>query len=228
MDRLKSVRILYVDDEEFVRQNAIEYLSLYCDYVFGAKDGIEAYEMYMEIKPDIIISDIKMPKLNGIDLAKKIRQKDKKTKIIIATAFLDTNYLLDSIELGLVKYLIKPISQDKLIPVLKSCLDDIVEKSSIFYIDDKFIFDIFNNTLFYKDKQIDLAKKELLVLSLLIKNHKRAVKFEEFNSYVWYGDMSLDALRTVIRELRNKIKKDAIKSISSIGYQIATQKVLDV
>lgn len=134
MNDLKNLKILYIDDEDLIRENAVEYLNFYCDNVYQADNGINGFETYEKFQPDIIISDIKMPKLNGIDMVKKIRQKDKKTKIILATAFLETSYLLEAIELGLVKYLIKPITANKLLPVIKFCIENIVEDKSIFYI----------------------------------------------------------------------------------------------
>lgn len=160
-----------------------------------------------------------MPKLNGIEMVKIIRENDKKTKIILATAFLETSYLLEAVELGLVKYLLKPITADKLLPVLRTCIEDVDDKS-IFELEDGFVFDIFNKTLFFEKEQISMTKKELLFLELLVKNHKRAVKYHELNNYVWEGEMSEDAMRSVVKELRKKISKQAIKNISGIGYQI--------
>ncbi len=220
MDNLKNLKILYIDDEEFIREDAVEYLSFYCDNVYEASDGLDGLEKYESLNPDIIITDIKMPKLNGIEMIKKIRQKDKKTKIIIATAFLETSYLIEAIELGLIKYLVKPIMEDTLLPVLKRCTEDIVQKSSIFNIFGGYKFDIFNQTLFFGKEQIVLTKKELLFLELLIKNHNRTVKYDEFSTYVWSGYMSDDALRAIVRELRKKMSKQSIKNVSGIGYQI--------
>jgi len=220
MKELKNLKILYIDDEDVIRENAVEYLRFYCDNVYGAKDGLEGLKVYEKIKPDIIITDIKMPKLNGLDMVLKIREKDNKTKIIVATAFLETSYLLKAVELGLIKYLVKPITADKILPVLKTCLLDLEKKNSIFKIDEQFRFDIYNQTLFCDTQRITLTKKELLTLELLIKNSNRAVKYEEFNSYVWGDFMSDDALRATIKELRKKISKKSIINISGIGYQI--------
>jgi len=220
MKNLKNIKILYIDDEQFIREDAVEYLSFYCDNVYEASDGLDGLEKYKELKPDIIITDIKMPKLNGIEMIKEIRKSDKNTKIVIATAFLETSYLLEAIELGLIKYLVKPIMEDALLPVLESCTDDIIQKSSIFNIYGGYKFDILNQTLFLNKEQIALTKKELHFLELLIKNSKRAVKYDEFSSYVWDGYMTEDALRAIVRELRKKISKQSIKNISGIGYQI--------
>ena len=220
MNKLKNQKILYIDDEDFIRQNAVEYLNFYCDYVYEAKDGVEGLKVYKAVNPDIIITDIKMPRLNGLEMVKTIRQKDKKTKIIVATAFLETSYLLEAVELGLVKYLIKPITEDKLLPVLKSSVLDVVEEKSTFELDNDFVYDIFNQVLFCKEEQINLTKKELLFLDLLIKNHKRAVKYDELSNYIWSGEMSEDAIRSVVKELRKKLYKEAVKNVSGIGYQI--------
>jgi len=142
MNQLKNLKILYIDDEDYIRANAVEYLSFYCDNVYEAYDGISGLESYEKYKPDIIITDIKMPKLNGIEMVKKIRQKDKKTKVILATAFLETSYLLQAVELGLIKYLTKPITADKLLPVLRTCTIDITEDKSIYNLGEGFLFDI--------------------------------------------------------------------------------------
>lgn len=220
MNELKNLKILYIDDEDFIRESAIEYLGFYCDNIYEAANGISGYEAYKKYAPDIIISDIKMPKLNGIDMVRKIRQEDKNTKIILVTAFLETSYLLDAVELGLVKYLVKPLTANKLIPVLKSCLEDIVENKSIFNLGNGFIFDTLNRTLFSNKKLVTLTKKELLFLEIMIKNYQRAIKYEEFNNYVWNSEMTDDAIRTVVKELRKKISKETIKNVSGIGYQI--------
>lgn len=224
MKNIKNSKILYIDDEDFIRSNAIEYLNFYCNNVYEAKDGLEGFGIYNKIKPDIIITDIKMPKLNGIELVQKIRQKDKTTKIIIATAFLDTQYLLKAIELGLIKYLIKPITEDKILPALKICLEGLKEDKNIFKIEEDYIFDILNQSLFYKDTLVQLTKKELLFLEILVSNSQRAVKYEELNNYVWEGYMTEDALRSLVKELRRKISKKTIKNISSIGYKIEISK----
>jgi DNA-binding response OmpR family regulator len=153
-------------------------------------------------------------------MIKQIRKNDKTTKIIVATAHLETSYLMDAIELGLVKYLVKPIMEDTLLQVLEKCTEDVVKEQSVFNIFGGFAFDILNHTLFCNQEQIPLTKKELLFLELLIKNSNRAVKYDEFSNYVWDGYMSEDALRSIVREIRKKTTKESIKNISGIGYQV--------
>ena len=83
---LKDLRILYVEDEDDVRRNAVEYLKRIAKEVLEASDGKEAIRVWADEKPDIIITDISMPRLNGLDMARYIRSKDQDVQIIVATA----------------------------------------------------------------------------------------------------------------------------------------------
>lgn len=220
MGSFKNISILYIDDESCMRENVVEYLGYYFDNVFEASDGLEGFEVYKQVKPDIIITDITMPKMNGLEMVEKIRQSDSETKVIVATAYLENEFLLKAVELGLVKYLIKPITEDKLLPILKKCADTFSKQDAIFCIDQYHSFDTINKTLFKGDEIVSLTKKEMDFLELLIQNSHRALKYEELNSVVWDGEMSEDAMRTVVKALRQKISKQSIKNISKIGYQI--------
>jgi len=84
---LKNYTILYVEDDEDVRKIAVEYLSRLCKEVYEAENGKEALRVWRDEKPDIIITDISMPKMNGIDMARYIRSENIKTPIILATAY---------------------------------------------------------------------------------------------------------------------------------------------
>jgi len=126
---LKNFTILYVEDEEMVRHNAVEYLSRIAKHVLEAKNGKEAIKIWANKKPDIIITDINMPHLNGLDMASYIRAQDKEVQIIVATAHSDTKYLLRAVELQLVKYIIKPITKEKLIQALEISVSLIEDKS---------------------------------------------------------------------------------------------------
>ena len=218
----KNIRLLYVDDEEFIRENAIEYLNRYFDEVYEAKDGLEALELMQRVKPHIVITDIKMPNLNGIDLAKKIRQSDKKTQIIIATAYTDTDFLIRAVELQLVKYMVKPILETKLVSVLKSCIQTIKEDdTNIKKFSQNVLFDIFNKTLLVNNELKKLTKNEILFLELLCSNSNRAVTYEEIQTYIWYDDyMSGDAIRSLVRALRKKLPNGVIENLSGVGYKI--------
>lgn len=224
MNSFKDITILYIDDEPCMRENVVEYLGYYCDHVYEAQDGAEGFALYEQIHPDIIITDITMPKMNGLEMVEKIRAVDQETKIIIATAYLDNDFLLKAVELGLVKYLTKPITEDKLLPVLQKCAEGVPKNDTLFCIDSHHTFDTKDSRLLKDGEMVILTKKELDFLELLVQNAHRTVQYEELNSAVWQGEMSEDAMRTVVKALRQKISKESLKNISKIGYQILSRE----
>ena len=221
MSSLKNIKILYIEDEDMIRENAVEYLSFSSDFVYQARDGEDGYTVYKKCKPDIIICDIMMPKMDGLELIEKIRKEDKETQIIIATARIDTEFLLKAVELRLVKYLTKPITESKLMPVLHEALSLLETKeSNIINLDENIIYDTLNKTLFKNKEMQKLTKKETLFVDICAKNSNRAVTYSELENYVWEGYMTDTALRSVVKDLRKKLPKDALQNISGIGYKL--------
>jgi len=223
LQALKPLSILYIEDEPLIRQNAVEYLSRYCNKVYEAQDGIEGLEVYHAYKPDIIISDIKMPKLNGLAFASKIRAEDKRTPIILATAHTEIEYLLKAVELHLIKYIIKPITSEKLNNALCLACEslDTSSYSHSIALNSNTNYDTLNQTLFIEDKLVNLTHNELLFFDFLVKNRQRAITYEEIENLIWaYEGISMDALRSLVRGLRKKIGMECIENVSGIGYRL--------
>lgn len=218
----KNIKILYVEDDEIARENGVEYLENFFETIYEASDAIIALQLYEKYKPDIIITDIQMPKLNGLEFVKRIRQKDKKTQIIVITAFCDREYLLKAIELQLVKYLVKPVREKEFEEALFLCIDSLKEdNSNIVKLDESTYFDLFNKNLVINDEVIKLRAKEILFLELLIKNKNRYVTYEEIENFVWFDSvMSKDALKTLVKNIKTKIPKDKILNLTNSGYKI--------
>jgi len=108
MNRL-PVCLLYVEDDVDIAQEIIEFLSYRVSEVLYACDGEEAYQRYKEHNVDIIVTDIQMPKMNGLELIAKIREENRDIPVVITTAYNDNAFLLESINLGIDGYLLKPI-----------------------------------------------------------------------------------------------------------------------
>jgi CheY-like chemotaxis protein len=72
----KNYSILYAEDNKNVRENYVLYLENYFDYIYEANDGLEAFDIYRDKKPNVLLLDINMPNMNGLELAKKIREND--------------------------------------------------------------------------------------------------------------------------------------------------------
>ena len=223
-DMLKNFTVLYVEDEDMVRKSAVEYLERVAKVVLQAKDGKEAIKVWKEHKPDIIITDISMPRLNGIDMASYIRAHDKDVQIIIATAHSDTEYLLKAVELQLVKYIIKPITKEKLIGALEKSIELIKDKSKFnLALSATAQYNAYEKIIYNDGKEIKLTKNETLFLDLLAHHHSRVVKYEEIESAIWaYEGMSQDAIRSLVRGLRKKVPQDCIENVSGSGYKLHT------
>jgi len=221
-DILKNLTILYVEDETAIRKNAVEYLSRITKRVFEAADGKEALQVWKTHKPDLIITDINMPRLNGLDMARYIRTHDTQVQIIIATAHADTEYLMQAVELQLVKYLIKPITKEKLISALNQSIKQIKDKSKFTLpLSADCNYNAYTQTVSCEEKEIKLTKNEQLFLELLAQHHTRVVNYEEIENAVWpYEGMSQDAIRSLVRGLRKKLPDDTLKNISGSGYRL--------
>ena len=225
-DHLSRMSLLYVEDEPLIRQNAVEYLSRYCDRVYEASDGLEGYEAYQTYAPHLIITDIRMPRLDGLQLATRIRTRDRRTPILISTAYTDTPYLLRAVELGLIKYLVKPVTADKLREGLAMAVEALTfaEENRIITLDRHTRYDPINQSLFRDDVFIKLTHNERLLLDLLARHRERVVTYEEIEGVIWpYEGMSRDALRTLIHALRRKLPGDGIANVSGVGYRLHTR-----
>ena len=163
-----------------------------------------------------------MPKLNGLEFVKKIRQTDKKTQIIIITAYSDTEYLLKAVELKLVKYLIKPVKERDFDEALRLCVQSINEEScNIVQLSKETCFDSFNKTLLTNDTVVKLRTKEIELFMLLLKHKSRYVTYTEIENYVWQDSvMTKDALKTIIKNLKAKLPKDIISNLTGTGYKL--------
>ena len=114
MNKLSRIKVLYVEDDEFIREELVETLEFDVNELFIAENGEEGLKLFKDKNPDLVITDVKMPKMNGLEMAKEIKKLSPTTPIIITTAFSDSDYLSKAIEIGVNRYVVKPIDIDKL------------------------------------------------------------------------------------------------------------------
>jgi len=214
--------LLYVEDDKLIRSVVVEFLKEYFSQIYEAKDGVEALNLYREKKPDIIITDIQMPKMDGLKLCQTIRSDDKTTPIIIISAYSNQEYLLKAVELNLVKYLIKPVLQEQLFEAIELCFDRINSKDpSVISLGHGYIYDTFNLVIVNDSNIINLTASQSKLLEILIKNRQRVVSYEQLEYEIWYDSaMSKDALRCLVRDIRKATYKGIIENISKVGYRV--------
>jgi len=222
---LRKLNVLYAESEDFIRENTAEALQFMSMNVKAVSNGEKAYKEYLRNRPDILIVDIEMPILSGLELIEKIRQKDNDTQIIIATEHTKTEYFLKAVELNLVKYLLKPVSLFDIKKVLTTCIKNLESKSEKLnqHFNEKDYYNLKEQRLYVNDKTVKLDYHERTLLELLLRNHHRVVPYAEMEKQVWKNNMSSAAVRSLVRNLRKKLPLKVIDNISKIGYKIVVQ-----
>lgn len=114
MNQKKIDSILYVEDDIYSRDLLISILCKFANNLYVASNGEEGFKVFKEHKPTVVITDIKMPIMNGLELTKEIKKINKYTKVILLTAFNDELYIEESKKLNVDYYLYKPIDLDEL------------------------------------------------------------------------------------------------------------------
>ena len=220
---LKSSSVLLIEDDGRVREKFNRLLSVYVNKVYEASNAETAFEIYNNNKPCFIITDIEMPDINGLDFIETLRKKNDKVPIIITSAHSNKEYLLFSIKLQLIDYLIKPIVQDKLFQALEEAAK-IIKKTTllnVIKISDEIIYNPFNKTVNVFNTLVRLTVSENKLLELLLLNRGNVVTKEMVEEKIYiFKEMSDTALKNIIYKLRKKLVKDVIKSVDKLGYTI--------
>lgn len=219
----RKISLLYAEDEANVRENYVLYMKIYFDKVYEAKDGKEAWDLYKEHKPDVVIMDIEMPLVDGLEIAERIREENIETKIIMLTAHSDKERLLKAIKLNLVDYLVKPINRVELRDVLEKTLAliELEKKDLLVDLGSNIKVDM-DNTILYKDGSIvELTSYELKLLKLFLKRKNQVVSKDDIYNNVWdiYDKEFKDSgIRNLVKKLRKKLPEDIIHNVYGSGY----------
>jgi len=219
---LKGLSILYVEDEDDIREMLKDVTMDEFKRFITAKDGIEGLQKFKENGFDIVITDIEMPKMDGLSLAEEIKKISKQIPVILLTAYSEKERLFKAIDVGVVKYLVKPFTPDKLLDVICEIAKKHLEIDKKIELLPNIYYDKSKKEVFTKDgKPINLTKKELQFLELLIKNRDRVVTIKEIESEIWHDvGFSEAALRALVKRVRQKTSKDLIKNYPGIGYKL--------
>ncbi len=216
-DILKEKSALYIEDEIDVLNNISILLSHFFKNFLKASSAEEGYEIFINNNIDVLLVDIELPKMNGIDLIKKIRKTHKELPIVVISAYTKTDYLLESIELRLDKYIVKPLTSRKIHQLLETLNNDFLD-SNILSLNKEIYIDREKYLLKLKDDEISLSKKELNFLLILAR--KKMITYDEIYQ-LWESDIPSDnAVRSFVKILRKKLPEGFLKNKSSIGYYI--------
>ncbi len=219
LDILSDKKVLYAEDEEGIRKNVVEILELFFEKVVAVSDGREVLDEMMLSSYDVLMFDICMPYLDGLEAAKKIRKKDKKIPIIILSAHTEQNYLWRAVELKITKYLTKPYDKASLMNALELTALELVDSHLEIKLKNNCIYNPCLKIACWGTKDIKLSKSESRLLEYFIKKANTVVTFNDIYDYIWdFEQPSKEAIKSLVKELRKKIGKECIQNIYGIGY----------
>ena len=224
MKRLKNLTILYVENEEKILKKYLPFLETYCQTLYTASDGKGAFEVYQNKKPHIVLMDLFISRIDGVTLAKKIRDEGDDTTFLIAlTNHANRETLLEIVDLHFSSYLVKPIDGVALLNALLKISKELDsgEMLSLAY---DCSWDSQSRRLFWNNEYIVLTKREQRLFELFVDKNGTSCSDDEIFFYVWEDDfdrtVTNDSIRTLIKNLRKKIPKELIKNQYGVGYKL--------
>ncbi len=226
----KNLSILFVEDDDELRINTAEILKNFFKKVDTACNGGEAIAIYLKSPSDIILTDIRMPKVNGVELIKHIYDINDKQAVIVLSAHDESKYLLPLINLGIEQFVKKPIDFQELLGALLKTSRQIVDvelhqraqASKVISLDAQCSYDRDNKLLVYNNEKIYLTKYEMLFIHLMSTQIERVYSNEDIvEYYIESGEnISLQNIRKLVSKLRKKLPEGVLESIYGVGYRL--------
>lgn len=161
---LCNLKVLYVEDEDFTKNEMVKYLKRRVGKLYTAENGVSGIETFRQNRPHIIITDLRMPVMDGLEMIKEIRNMDYNSAIIITSAISDTDTILEAVDVGIVKYVLKPINPKELIHIMERLGKEIFKNQ----LNDTVLS---NAIILDKDKKNNLEKRIKSEVAHFIKVH---------------------------------------------------------
>jgi len=230
----KNLTILYVEDDTILLEETSENFENMFLKVDTALDGEEGFKKYLQFFQtnlkhyDIVITDINMPKINGIELIKKIYNENENQSIIVISAHNEPQYLLDLVNLGIEQFLIKPHNYNTILDVLCKTANKILKSSKTILnirkieLENDFFWDSKDNLLFMNKENIKLTKNEILLMQIFIKNRYKVSTLQDIFNLLWIDTPHLassETLKSIISRLRKKIP-NTLENVYGLGYRL--------
>ena len=219
--------ILIIEDDLETLELMIEIFESEFSNVYSAINGHEAIEVFNKNKIHVILCDINIPKLDGLETINKIRKINYSIPIIIVSAYSDSNNLLKASNSNIQGYFTKPLTLDK----IESILDKIFYHQNHTFINKKVqinsstILDLGNSQVIINNEIRKFTSKEFEFIKLLMEKKDSIVPYRTIEEIVWNDDkmMSSTSLRTLVKNIRKKLSCDIIENISKIGYRLVIE-----
>ncbi|MDU5086336.1 MAG: response regulator transcription factor [Anaerococcus vaginalis] len=218
------MKILIVEDEKILNNTINKSLKDAGYEVESAFDGFDAMEMIEIESYDLIVLDLNLPNMDGMEILKNLRKEDVETKVLILSARSQIQDKVEGLDAGANDFLQKPFHLDELKARVRSLTRRNFIQNNTELSFDKIKFDSKNRTIFIDNKELKLTRKESGILEYLLLNQGRPVSQEELIDHVWDSSVDLlsNSIRVHISALRKKLKQelgyDPIENRIGIGY----------
>jgi len=215
---LKNLTVLLVEDEPHLAHLLRNAIGSHFARFELAHDGKEGLSKVQDIHPDIVITDITMPHMSGLEMSGILHEEDPDLPIVILSAYSEKEYLLDAIDIGITKYLIKPFDPDELLDVL-CALAQKMEKARRTALMAPYQFDTGEKKLFHDKTMVRLTQRETRFLDALLAHPNHFLPTEDINTTLWNDENVTDErLRVFINRLRQKTDPALIENVVGQGY----------
>ena len=219
------MRILYVEDEKYLAEAVIHMLKKEKINTDWADDGEKVLNLALKPNYDVIVLDIMLPHMSGLDILKTIRARGVKTPVIMLSALGEVEDKIKGLEYGADDYLAKPFKTAELIARLRALIrrPTLKETESLKFKD--VTLDLTSRTL----NGIELTDKEASIFEMLVSTPDKAISKEQILAHVWgadsefeenYVEVYVSYLRKKLKQLNTKVK---IKTIRSLGYKLCSE-----
>jgi two-component system, OmpR family, response regulator TrcR len=225
---MEKIKVLVVEDEVTLSMIIKETLEDKDEFiVHTAKDGEEGLQKYHTFHPDVIVSDVMMPRMDGFDFISRIRETDTHTQVLFLTARSAVDDVVEGFTLGGNDYLKKPFGMNELIIRIKSLANRAfvkISKTSTYNIG-SFVFDSVTQQIFHHGEKILLSNREAEILKRLCDNKNQVLHTQTLLLDLWGDDgyFTTRSLHVFITKLRQKLAADSsvcILNIRGTGYKL--------
>lgn len=226
MKTTEKIKVLLVEDEQTLSMIIKDTLEEKEFLITTAKDGEEGLRLFMQINPDVLVADVMMPKMDGFEMVRRIRQTDKTTPVLFLTARSAINDVVEGFELGANDYLKKPFGMQELIVRIKALVrwSFVEEKKNTIFSIGNYSFNSVTQQLSFSGSSIELSHRESEILKRFCDNKDEVVSTQSLLIELWGDDSFFNSrsLQVFITKLRHKLSKDErirIINIRGIGYK---------
>jgi len=229
---MEKIHVLLVEDEKtlsMIIKDTLEEQGFLISIAFNGEEGLRTF--YTQ-KPDVVVADVMMPRMDGFEMVRRIRQTDRTTPVLFLTARSGINDVVEGFELGANDYLKKPFSMQELIIRIKALLHKAFvnkEQTNLFEIGN-YLFNAVSQQLSYAGTSQELSHRESEILRRLCEHRNEVVNTQSILLELWGDDSFFNSrsLHVFITKLRHKLAKDErirIVNVRGIGYKLLFNEV---